>query len=101
MKKKHLEKLKDHKLNILIFFFVAKIFTNVRVGIIHGVIFINAKVGIIHGGIFTNVEFLPTLELELFVATPESGLFMVGFLPTPELDLFEIEYSLAPESEIL
>jgi len=32
---------------------------------------------------------------------PELELFGVEFLPTSELELFEIEYSLAPESEIL
>jgi hypothetical protein len=46
----------------------------------------------IYTNFFCSYEFLPTLELELFV---------VEFLLTPELELFEIEYSLALESRIL
>lgn len=54
---------------------------------------------------FCSYEFLPTLELELFVVeflpTLKLELFMVEFLPMLELEIFEIEYSLAPESGIL
>ena len=38
------------------------------------------------------LEYLPTLELELFV---------VEYLPTLELEVFEIKYSLMSESGIL
>jgi len=37
-------------------FFLVRIFTNVKVGIIRSGIFTNARVWIIHGGIFTNAR---------------------------------------------